>query len=208
MLCVVRQRGPAGPLGTRKTAYTHALPSKGDMATERILAKLWATIESRRLDPSVEEGLPPKAAFNTAYLLANPARLRKKFNEEAFELNEAHQALLAGEEVEIGVEFGARDHVAREAADVLWHLYALLSSAGVTPQEVYAVIKGREKKDRDRLRLLAKHRARAESGEPAAQDETPPAETEREPEAAASTAAPKKRARAKPASAAKSRRGK
>lgn len=166
------------------------------MATERILAKLWATIESRRLDPSVEEGLPPKAAFNTAYLLANPARLRKKFNEEAFELNEAHQALLAGDEVEIGVEFGARDHVAREAADVLWHLYALLSSAGVTPEEVYAVIKGREKKDRDRLRLLAKHRARGESGEAAAQDETPPA------------AAPEKPARAKRASAAKGRRKK
>ena len=191
-----------------RRCFTHDLPSER-MATERILAKLWATIESRRLDPSVEEGLPPKAAFNTAYLLANPARLRKKFNEEAFELNEAHQALLAGEEVEIGVEFGARDHVAREAADVLWHLYALLSSAGVTPEEVFAVIKGREKKDRDRLRNLAKHRARAKSGEAAAPHETPAAETEREPEAATSTAAPpKKRAPAKSASAAKSRRGK
>ena len=196
-----------------RRCFTHDLPSER-MATERILAKLWATIESRRLDPSVEEGLPPKAAFNTAYLLANPARLRKKFNEEAFELNEAHQALLAGEEVEIGVEFGARDHVAREAADVLWHLYALLSSAGVTPEEVFAVIKGREKKDRDRLRNLAKHRARAKSGEAAAPDETPPDETAdgeaaAAPEAATSTAAPpKKRAPAKSASAAKSRRGK
>ena len=178
------------------------------MSDERILAKLWATIQSRRNDLTAGAEVPTQRAFNTRELLQNPSKLRKKFSEEAYELNEAHQALLAGQEVDIGEKFGARDHVAREAADVLWHLYALLSSAGVTPQEVYAVIKGREKKDRDRLRLLAKHRARAESGEPAAQDGTPPAGTEREPEAAASTAAPKKRARAKPASAAKPRRGK
>ena len=44
-------------------------------------------------------------------------------------MNEAHQALLAGQDT--------KDHLAHEAADLVYHLFVLLASADVTPTEVY-----------------------------------------------------------------------
>jgi phosphoribosyl-ATP pyrophosphohydrolase len=137
------------------------------MATERILAKLWANIEQRRSDPPVKKSSQRRHGrdmpFDTRDLLQSPSKLRKKLNEETYELNEAHQALLADHEVEIGVQFGARDHVAREAADVLYHVYVLLASVDVTPKEVYAVVERRLKKEleRERRRVLAESEAAA-----------------------------------------------
>jgi phosphoribosyl-ATP pyrophosphohydrolase len=55
--------------------------------------------------------------------------------EEAHEVNEAHQALLAGHD--------SKDHLAHEAADLIYHLFVVLASADVTPTEVYAVLQGR-----------------------------------------------------------------
>ena len=52
--------------------------------------------------------------------------------EEAYEVNEAHQALLAGQDT--------KDHLALEAADLVYHLFVVLASADVTPAEVYAVL--------------------------------------------------------------------
>jgi phosphoribosyl-ATP pyrophosphohydrolase len=98
------------------------------MADERFLAQLWATIESRRADPSASESYTRK-------LLAAPSKIRKKVIEEAYEVNEAHQALLDGRDT--------KDHLAHEAADLLYHLYVLLASADVTPTEVYAVLQRR-----------------------------------------------------------------
>jgi len=98
------------------------------MADERFLAQLWATIESRKAaDPGVES--------YTRELLAKPPRIRRKIMEEAYEVNEAHQALVAGHD--------SKDHLAHEAADLLYHLFVLLSSADVTPAEVYAVLERR-----------------------------------------------------------------
>jgi len=71
----------------------------------------------------------------TRTLLANPSRARKKVAEEAYEVNEAHQALLAGRDT--------KDHLANEAADLLYHLLVLLASADVTPSEVYSVLERR-----------------------------------------------------------------
>jgi phosphoribosyl-ATP pyrophosphohydrolase len=99
-----------------------------DMADERFLAQLWATIESRRADSSASESYTRK-------LLAAPSKIRKKVIEEAYEVNEAHQALLDGRDT--------KDHLAHEAADLLYHLYVLLASADVTPTEVYAVLQRR-----------------------------------------------------------------
>lgn len=149
------------------------------MSTEHTLEKLWATIELRRNDPTSGARLPPHYAFNTSVLLQNPSKLRKKLNEETYELNEAHQALLAGVEVDIGSKFGAHEHVAREAADVLWHLYVLLASADVTPEEVYAVLERRHARELDYERRAAEdaaagERVPAEGGEPAALDESLP----------------------------------
>jgi phosphoribosyl-ATP pyrophosphohydrolase len=98
------------------------------MADERFLAQLWATIESRKADDAV-------AKSYTRELLAKPPRIRRKIIEEAYEVNEAHQALADGKD--------SKDHLAHEAADLLYHLFVLLASADVTPSEVYAVLERR-----------------------------------------------------------------
>jgi len=98
------------------------------MADERFLAQLWATIESRKADETA-------AHSYTRQLLAKPPKIRRKIIEEAYEVNEAHQSLEAGHD--------SKDHLAHEAADLLYHLFVLLSSADVTPSEVYAVLERR-----------------------------------------------------------------
>ena len=98
------------------------------MADERFLAQLWAVIESRKADDSA-------AKSYTRELLAKPPRIRRKIIEEAYEVNEAHQALVAGHD--------SKDHLAHEAADLLYHLFVLLASADVTPTEVYTVLERR-----------------------------------------------------------------
>jgi len=98
------------------------------MADERFLAKLWATIESRKADEGASSSY-------TRELLAAPPKIRRKIIEEAYELNEAHQALANGQ--------STKDHLAHEAADLIYHLFVLLSSADVTPAEVYAVLERR-----------------------------------------------------------------
>ncbi len=98
------------------------------MADERFLAQLWAVIESRKADDTATQSY-------TRQLLANPPRIRRKIAEESYEVNEAHQALEAGRD--------SKDHLAQEAADLLYHLLVLLASADVTPSEVYAVLEHR-----------------------------------------------------------------
>ncbi len=98
------------------------------MSDERFLAQLWATIESRSADTSAVESYTRK-------LLAEPGKIRRKIAEEAYELNEAHQALLLGKDT--------KDHLAHEAADLVYHLFVLLASVDVTPSEVYAVLERR-----------------------------------------------------------------
>ena len=88
------------------------------MASEQFLAQLWATIESRKAEAGPEKSY-------TRELLANPSKARKKVAEEAHEVNEAHQALLAGQDT--------KDHLAHEAADLIYHLFVVLASADVTP---------------------------------------------------------------------------
>jgi phosphoribosyl-ATP pyrophosphohydrolase len=99
------------------------------MADERFLAQLWATIASRK---AADDG---NAKSYTRELLAKPPRIRRKIIEEAYEVNEAHQALEAGRD--------SKDHLAHEAADLVYHLFVLLASADVTPSEVYAVLERR-----------------------------------------------------------------
>ncbi len=98
------------------------------MADERFLAQLWATIESRKADETATESY-------TRRLLEKPSAIRRKIIEEAYEVNEAHQALEVGRDT--------KDHLAHEAADLLYHLLVLLASADVTPTEVYGVLERR-----------------------------------------------------------------
>ncbi len=95
------------------------------MADEKFLAQLWATIESRKADETAQQSY-------TRELLANPPRIRRKIIEEAYEVNEAHQALAAGHD--------SKDHLAHEAADLVYHLFVLLAASDVTPSEVYAIL--------------------------------------------------------------------
>lgn len=87
------------------------------------LDRLWAIIESRK-------GGDPAASW-TAKLLADPKLAAKKLGEEAVE---AAIAAVAGD----------RPALTAEAADVLYHLLALLAAAGVSPDEVAAALKARE----------------------------------------------------------------
>ncbi len=98
------------------------------MPDERFLARLWAIIESRKADEGATQSY-------TRRLLAEPSKIRKKIAEEAYEVNEAHQALLSGKD--------SKDHLAHEAADLMYHLFVLLASADVTPTEVYAILERR-----------------------------------------------------------------
>ena len=55
--------------------------------------------------------------------------------EEAYEVAEAQQGILAGQDTAA--------HLAEEAADVIYHLFVVLASAGVTPAQVYGVLEQR-----------------------------------------------------------------
>ncbi len=98
------------------------------MADERFLAQLWATIESRKADDD-------QSGSYTRKLLSNPPKIRKKIIEEAYEVNEAHQALMDARDT--------KDHLANEAADLVYHLMVLLASVDVTPTEVWTVLEQR-----------------------------------------------------------------
>lgn len=88
-----------------------------------VIARLEAVIESRK-------GGDPATSW-TAKLLADPALAGKKLIEEAGEAVEAAQS-------------GDRDHLAAEAADVIYHLLALLAASGTSPEEVAAKLEARE----------------------------------------------------------------
>jgi phosphoribosyl-ATP pyrophosphohydrolase len=127
VLYLVRRAGPVRHTGS-EGRYLRKV--RIPMADERFLAQLWATIESRKAD---ETG----GTSYTQELLSNPSVIRRKIIEEAYEMNEAHQALEAGRD--------SKDHLAHEAADLLYHVLVLLSSADVTPSEVYAVLERRHR---------------------------------------------------------------
>ena len=95
------------------------------MADERFLAQLWGTIQARQADPGAEQSY-------TRQLLAKPAKARRKVIEEAYEVAEAQQGILAGQDT--------REHLALEAADLVYHLFVVMASAGVSPADVWAVL--------------------------------------------------------------------
>jgi phosphoribosyl-ATP pyrophosphohydrolase len=87
------------------------------------LERLWATIESRK-------GGDPASSW-TAKLLADPKLAAKKLGEE-------------GLEAALAAAVGDKAGLTAEAADVLYHLLAVLAASGVSPDEVAAVLKARE----------------------------------------------------------------
>jgi len=88
------------------------------------LDKLFATIASRK-------GGDPGSSYTAKLLAAGVEKCAKKFGEEA---TEAVIAAIQKDKAEL----------AKESADVLYHLLVLWAASGITPQEVYAVLQSRE----------------------------------------------------------------
>ncbi len=118
LLALVEPAGPACHTGERTCFY------RGDMETEpaEALATLERTVAQRR-------SADPGDSY-TAALLAEPARIGAKVQEEAEEVARA----AAGE---------SDERVAEEAADVLYHLTVLLAARGLSLADAFGVLNER-----------------------------------------------------------------
>ena len=88
------------------------------------LDNLFATIASRK-------GGDPDTSYTAKLLAAGVEKCARKFGEEA---TEAVIAAIQKDKTEL----------AKESADVLYHLLVLWAASGITPQDVYAVLQSRE----------------------------------------------------------------
>lgn len=88
------------------------------------LDRLFATIAARK-------GADPGQSYTAKLLAAGLDKCAKKFGEEAVE------AVIAAAQKD-------RTELAKESADVLYHLLVLWAAADIAPDDVYAVLKARE----------------------------------------------------------------
>jgi len=88
------------------------------------LDRLFATIAARK-------DADPAASYTAKLLAAGVETCAKKFGEEA---TETVIAAIQKDKAEL----------ARESADVLYHLAVLWAASGITPEDVYSVLKARE----------------------------------------------------------------
>jgi len=88
------------------------------------LDRLFATIAARK-------GGDPATSYTAKLLAAGVEKCAKKFGEEAFE------TVIAAIQRD-------KSELAKESADVLYHLLVLWAACGITPQDVYAVLQTRE----------------------------------------------------------------
>ena len=88
------------------------------------LTQLFATIAARK-------GADPSQSYTAKLLAGGVEKCAKKFGEEA---TEAVIAAIQKDKTEL----------AKESADVLYHLAVLWAVSGLTPDDVYAVLKARE----------------------------------------------------------------
>ena len=88
------------------------------------LDRLFAVIIAR-------QAADPANSYTAKLLAEGVAKCAKKFGEEA---TEAVIAAIQKDKAEL----------AKESADVLYHLAVLWAASGITPEDVYAVLKSRE----------------------------------------------------------------
>ncbi|HTQ34635.1 MAG TPA: phosphoribosyl-ATP diphosphatase [Stellaceae bacterium] len=88
------------------------------------LERLWTTIEARR-------GASPETSYTAKLLAVGPAGVARKLGEEALE-------------AVIEAVRGDPGALARESADVLYHLLVLWAAAGLSPDDVAAELTRRE----------------------------------------------------------------
>ena len=89
------------------------------------LDQLFATITARQAAGDAER------SYTAKLLSQGVEKCAKKFGEEAVE---AALAAMTHDKA----------YLAAESADVLYHLLVLWAAAGITPEDVYAVLKARE----------------------------------------------------------------
>lgn len=89
-----------------------------------VLDRLFATIAARK-------GGDSNASYTARLLAAGVEKCAKKFGEEAVE-------------TVIAAVQGDKTELAKESADLLYHLLVVWAAAGIAPEEVYAVLKARE----------------------------------------------------------------
>jgi phosphoribosyl-ATP pyrophosphohydrolase len=92
---------------------------------EHPLDKLFATIAARKAAGDAD------TSYTAKLLSKGGTHVAKKFGEEAVE-------------TVLAAASGDRTAIAAESADVLYHLLVLWSATGITPDDVYAVLKARE----------------------------------------------------------------
>ncbi|WNK00205.1 phosphoribosyl-ATP diphosphatase [Thalassospiraceae bacterium LMO-JJ14] len=92
--------------------------------SSEILARLFAVIESRK-------GGDADSSYTAKLLAGGAPKIGKKLGEEATEVTIA--ALSEG-----------KDAVARESADLLYHLLVMWAAMDLTPEDVYAELQKRE----------------------------------------------------------------
>jgi phosphoribosyl-ATP pyrophosphohydrolase len=95
------------------------------MTETHALDRLFATIMARKQERDAGR------SYTAKLLSQGVEKCAKKFGEEAVE------AALAA----VGRD---KAHLADESADVLYHLLVLWAAAGITPEDVYAVLQARE----------------------------------------------------------------
>ena len=120
LLALVEPAGPACHTGERTCFYRGEM----DPAPAEALPGLERTIAERR-------AAEPSESY-TATLLADPARIGEKIEEEA-------------EEVARAARDESDDRVAEEAADVLYHLAVLLADRGLSLADAYEVLNERRR---------------------------------------------------------------
>ena len=122
VLLRVRQTGPACHTGAR-TCFFNALTDGGPGADASILGELFGVIEDRKQNP--KEG-----SYTNKLFTGGLDRILKKVGEEAGEV------IIAGKNED-------RYEIACEAADLIYHLFVLLSEQGMAPSDVYAQLRRR-----------------------------------------------------------------
>jgi len=88
------------------------------------LDRLFATIAARK-------GADPASSYTAKLLAEGVEKCAKKFDAEA---TETVIAAISRDKTEL----------AKESADVLYHLLVLWAASGIKPEEVYAVLRARE----------------------------------------------------------------
>jgi phosphoribosyl-ATP pyrophosphohydrolase len=89
------------------------------------LDRLFTTIAARKGDD-------PTRSYTAKLLLAGVEQCAKKFGEEAVE-------------TVIAAVNKDRHELAKESADLLYHLAVLWAASGLTPDDIYAILESRER---------------------------------------------------------------